>query len=333
MTLSHTRPNPTDDEQAALWAARLDGSDLTASDRAAFDAWLAGDPSRRDLLSHYCQFGADLELQLPALVAAGALAVPAESTVSRRGRWVRWGVPATLAAAAAVALVLWPGRTPTQSAEVATPMAQRQTFTLADGTQVDLNAQTNLQIEIGRRERRVRLASGEAFFAVRKDPARPFIVETPAGSVRVTGTQFDVRTDAADAFEVTVVAGTVLANPGDAGGRAAAPVSLTAGDRLSAGPRGIAVQPLSAAALDAALAWRQGQAVFDGVPLRDAVALFARYHGRGIAVSAGAAERRIGGRFSLDDLDGFFAALEEVLPVRVTHNLNGTVQVSLRAEP
>ena len=38
------------------------------------------------------------------------------------------------------------------------------------------------------------LAAGEAFFQVAKDSARPFFVETAAGSVRVTGTQFNVRT-------------------------------------------------------------------------------------------------------------------------------------------
>jgi ferric-dicitrate binding protein FerR (iron transport regulator) len=41
----------------------------------------------------------------------------------------------------------------------------------------------------------------------------------------------------------------------------------------------------------------------------------------------------VGGRYSLDDLDGFFAALEQVLPVHVSRNLNGTVQVGLRSEP
>jgi transmembrane sensor len=176
----------------------------------------------------------------------------------------------------------------------------------------------------------VRLAAGEAFFAVHKDATRPFIVETPAGSVRVTGTKFDVRTETDGALEVTVVEGSVQAHPGEAAGRPSTPVQLGAGDQLSAGPGGVSVHTLPAAALEDALAWRQGQIVFDGVPLREALARFARYHGRGITATPEAAELRVGARFSLDDLDGFFAGLEEVLPVRVTHNLNGTVQVSRR---
>jgi ferric-dicitrate binding protein FerR (iron transport regulator) len=70
--------------------------------------------------------------------------------------------------------------------------------------------------------------------------------------------------------------------------------------------------------------------VFKGVPLSDALARFARHHGIGITASPAAARLRIGGRFSLDDLNGFFNALEEVVPVHVRRNLNGTVQVDLR---
>jgi transmembrane sensor len=111
------------------------------------------------------------------------------------------------------------------------------------------------------------------------------------------------------------------------------PVSLVAGNALSADAKGVSVQTLSSSALDDVLAWRHGQIVFDNVTLREALARFAHYHGRGIGVTPQAAKLRIGGRFSLDDIEGFFAALEEVLPVRVTRDLSGTVRVGLRCEP
>ena len=41
--------DPTADEQASLWAARLDGSVLSAADRTALDAWLARWPLFRSL--------------------------------------------------------------------------------------------------------------------------------------------------------------------------------------------------------------------------------------------------------------------------------------------
>tara|TARA_R110002094_G_scaffold46938_1_gene58532 strand:+ start:26 stop:400 length:375 start_codon:yes stop_codon:yes gene_type:complete len=109
-----------------------------------------------------------------------------------------------------------------------------------------------------------------------------------------------------------------------------APVLLNAGDQLLFNTDGVVVRKLSEADLENTIAWRQGYVVFQGAPLSKALNRFARHHGIGISASPEAAQQRIGGRFSLDDLDGFFTALEEVVPVRVSRNLNGTVQVNLR---
>lgn len=322
--------NPATDEQAALWAARLDGSALSAADRASLDDWLAADPARRTALAAYCQFSADLEQQLPLLegIKEGPVGSSPAFTTAQPRPWLRWPVlaGAALSAAAAVALFLWSGRPATQFENIATPVARRLALTLADGTRVELNAQTSISIELDGRERRVRLAAGEAFFTVAKDAAHPFTVETPAGSVRVTGTQFDVRTEAAAPFEVTVLEGSVSARPAGESGASPAPVALTARDRLAGGT----VSRLSTAALEGALAWRSGQLVFVDTPLSEALARFARYHGRGITATADAATKRIGGRYSLDDLDGFFSFLEEAMGLQVTRNSNGTVLVSQR---
>lgn len=330
MNTSPWNLDPVADEQASLWAARLDGSELSAADRRELDAWLAANPSHRALLSNYCQFSADLEQQLPLLEgikeqSAEARKSPETATLYP---WLRWPrlAGAMLTAAAAVALVFWLAQPREQTGNIATSVAHRQSFTLADGTQVELNAQTNLLVEITRTARHVRLASGEAFFSVRKDAARPFIIETPAGSVRVTGTKFNVRTETSSALEVTVLEGAVQVRAGEA----SAPVTLTASQFLA---NGSAVRALSATELSDALAWRQGQVVFRGTLLREALARFARYHGRGITATPEAATKRIGGAYSLDDVDGFLSSLEVALPeLQVNSGLSGTVQVGLRSE-
>ena len=336
MNPSSPRPDPAAEELASLWAARLDGSVLSAEHRLALDAWLAADPAHRTLLSQYCQFSADLEQHLPLLAGIRELSADVQPSLAtaQPHPWSRWPLMASVAltAAAAVALVFWLGRPKNQFADFITPLGRRQALTLADGTRVELDARSSLEVEIDGSRRRARLAAGEAFFAVHKDAARPFIVETPAGSVRVTGTQFDVRAASSTAFEVIVIEGSVQARPGDADGHAATPVALTAGDRLAARAGVVSVAALSPAALEHALAWRQGQTVFDGVPLSEALARFARYHGRTITATAAAAGLPVGGRFSLDDLAGFLAALEEVLPVKVTHHPDGSVEVDLRPQ-
>jgi len=325
------KPSPTlppdAEEQAALWAARLDGSTLSDADRTALDAWLAADPGHRVLLTSYCQFSADLEQQLPLLAGIkDELAEPqtASKTVqshpwSRRPLWAG----AALIAAAAVAVVLWPSRPQDQFKNLSTPVAQRSAVTLADGSHVELNAQTALVVELKAGERRVRLASGEAFFQVSKDPARPFFVETPVGSVRVTGTQFNVRAEDAGQLEVTVLEGSVQVRSGDN----PAPQALRAGDQLVSAAGRVNVIPLSAGAVDDALAWRQGQVVFNGTSLREALARFGRYHGRSLTASDEAALRHVGGRYSLDDLNGFLSDLETALPVRVARGTDGSIRV------
>ena len=327
-------PDPSVEDQAALWAARLEGSSLDGAARAELSAWLEEDPARRRaFLAHYCQISADLDELLPELVAAGRVDVPAFAEPARKGRRFRWVAAGALAAAAVAAAVLWVARGG-HPETIATTLAQRRSFTLADGTRVELNANTSILVENGRAERRVRLADGEAFFEVSKDKSRPFIVDTPAGSVRVTGTRFDVRTEKTSELDVTVVEGSVQVRPGEtANYQAPDPVVLGPGDQLLAGSAGVTLKPLSPGALDDALAWRDGQIVFDGEPLSEALAYIARYHGKNISATPGAAVVKVGSRMRLDDLDGFFKDLERLLPqVHVARDAAGGARVSLRSE-
>ena len=108
-------PDPSAEDQASLWAARLEGSMLTPADRAELDAWLAGDPGRRELLSRYCQFSAKLDRLVPELVGAGLVQMPPERT---RSLWNPWKVAAAgLLAASLVAAAVWTGRPDLQARE------------------------------------------------------------------------------------------------------------------------------------------------------------------------------------------------------------------------
>lgn len=328
------------EEQAALWAARLDGSALADAERAELDTWLAESPSHHALLAEYTELSADLDLLLTPLATRGPVAdavadARAAKPAPRPRAKLVWLSSLGLAAAAAIAVVVWTRVSPGSTQELATTTGHRRAFTLADGTEIELNAHTRLLVTASRGERRVRMDDGEAFFHVAKDASRPFIVETPAGSVRVTGTKFDVRLDPTAPFDVTVVEGSVQVRPADSrGGYSSEPIKLGPGDHVSSHADGIVLQSLSRKAVDDLLAWRQGQVVFNGgMPLREALAYFARYHGREITATPAAGNLRIGGRFSLDDPDAFFTGLEKVLDVRVNHLSSGAVQVDVRSHP
>ena len=73
------------------------------------------------------------------------------------------------------------------------PAGQRARLTLQDGTQVWLNAQSTLKYpsNFSKESREVEII-GEAFFDVKEDAKRPFIVSTQYIDMQVLGTQFNV---------------------------------------------------------------------------------------------------------------------------------------------
>jgi transmembrane sensor len=84
-------------------------------------------------------------------------------------------------------------------------------ITLADGTKVSLNRSSllNYQTEFAQNERRVEL-TGEAFFEVKRDETKPFIIKVGDAEVKVLGTSFNVRAyPKEDIFEVYVESGKV----------------------------------------------------------------------------------------------------------------------------
>lgn len=73
------------------------------------------------------------------------------------------------------------------------PAGQRIKFTLQDGTDVWLNAQSTLTYPVlfSEKERKVSIV-GEAYFEVAKNPEKPFIVTSQGVEMRVLGTKFNV---------------------------------------------------------------------------------------------------------------------------------------------
>lgn len=76
---------------------------------------------------------------------------------------------------------------------IETPLGGKYRITLSDGSTVILNSGSKLEFPVGFRgaERRVKL-TGEAYFEVKKDPSKPFIVSTGESLTEVLGTQFNV---------------------------------------------------------------------------------------------------------------------------------------------
>ena len=94
--------------------------------------------------------------------------------------------------------------------EINVPRGNSYSITIADGTRVKLNAESSLRFlsSFAGPERSVELR-GEAYFEVASDPAKPFIVHTGDATVRVLGTDFNVRAYSTEGSSVALVSGSV----------------------------------------------------------------------------------------------------------------------------
>lgn len=312
-------------DAAALHLARRDRGATPAED-AAFAAWLAADPRHRAAAARLSAAWASLDAlrDSPAAPDQAPASAPLPfPTPARSARLWPWLAAACLALCFGLLAVKHLPAPPPLA--FSTPVGASATHLLPDGTRLRLNTDSALELAFTPSERRARLTRGEACFEVTPDPARPFVVEIDSARVRVLGTVFNLRRHP-DHVDLVVAEGRVQAALGPAADTPApaAHATLGPGDHatLALAPSAphdtIRVEPLDAAALARALAWRDGRLVFSATPLSEALREFGRHHPVRLEISdPDLAGLLIGGAYSSTDLEGFLALLQAGFGVRV----------------
>ncbi|MNS64347.1 fec operon regulator FecR [compost metagenome] len=292
------------DAVAAEWAVRAEQRGGEAVFAAELAAWLGADPRRAGALLR-------ARAMLAYLDQGG---VEARAARNEKRGWPRRAIVLGglgTAAAAAVAGVLLLSPT---TASLTTEAGQVEQISLADGSRVLLNGDSQVSSSLGRQRRDVVLVQGEAFFSVAKDPGRPFLVE--AGDVRVmaVGTAFSVRRVPGGA-DVFVTEGQVEVWRAGGGPR----IRVAAGQKVSGGPDAKVRAAPEEVAMD--LAWRTGEIALYGQPLEEAVSQFNRRNRVKIRVSGeGLADQKIVGRFDANDPEGFSRAAALTLGAKVSRH-------------
>ncbi|OLE61892.1 MAG: hypothetical protein AUG74_14890, partial [Bacteroidetes bacterium 13_1_20CM_4_60_6] len=236
----------------------------------------------------------------------------------------RWGIPPAWAWIAATIVLLtgstvfWRRPPLPRFREYATLPGQRSQLTLLDGTSVLLSVDSRLRLprDYGVRERAVEL-EGEAYFVVRHDATRPFVVRTARGTTEDLGTQFDVRAYREEHLQVVVAEGRVVLRPA-ARTRTASPLTLHPRERgvIDAGgtvtrTRGIPVARY--------VSWTRGVLWFHEAPLSGVIAQLGRWYDLEIAVSDSALlAEPLTISFGPESADEALTALARVLDARVT---------------
>ena len=211
-----------------------------------------------------------------------------------------------------------------------TRLGAHQTYALDDGSKLTLNTATLVRARVSHSARTVWLDQGEAYFDIAHDAAHPFVVMSGANRITVLGTRFTVRRDASGT-EVAVVDGRVQVENERMAGRS--PVILVKHQKVVATPETMRRSDESDAAIDRQLSWREGKLVFDQVTLAAAAGEFNRYNKKKLALAdAEAAGLTIGGRFDVDNIEGFANLLRRGFGLDVRET-NDAITIASRRSP
>jgi transmembrane sensor len=208
---------------------------------------------------------------------------------------------------------------------IETPKGGQEKLALADGSQIELNTDSAIRLDIGS-VRSVELLRGEAFFEIKHDTSRPFVVMTAGHTVTDLGTKFLVRATP-NSVRVLLVEGRARLDPTSDHSQQRS-IVLSTGDVVIATAGTTRVLKKSNREMADSLAWQHGLIVFHNTPLADAVAEFNRYGGAELVVAdQGAARLTINGTFRFTSAENFAASAQEIFDLKVDHK-NGTIILS-----
>jgi transmembrane sensor len=218
-----------------------------------------------------------------------------------------------------------------------TAVGQNATVRLSDGSEVQLGGHTRLRVSLTAHLRQIDLLSGEAFFVVAKDPARPFTVRAGNATVTAVGTEFNVRRSD-DRVTVSVLEGRVLIqpmapllpiawlSPSRAVGSAK---PLASGQRSTVTGHGTeSIQSVSDTS--SAVAWSQGRLAFEAEPLRYVVQDVNRYTDKPILIADDrTADLQVTGTVAESNILGWINSLQAAFGIHADIQSN---QIVLRQQ-
>jgi transmembrane sensor len=205
--------------------------------------------------------------------------------------------------------------------------------TLADGTAIQLNTDSEIKARLTPEKREIELVRGEALIKVAHDPRRPFTISVANTSVRadppgIVGAAFVLRIRGLKDVDLAVTEGTILLGPSDriidiALGRISYSQStLAAGDAATVRPEGVRLAKIALEDLNRKLSWTAGLLSFQGETLSEVTDEFNRYNRKHLVVGDPLiADRRIGGAFQATDPDSFVSALQKWFGIRADEQI------------
>ncbi|MDR6215907.1 FecR domain-containing protein [Paracidovorax wautersii] len=317
-------PAAADDcmEAAVDWQVRLTSGNASAADREALARWRQADARHEAAWQHVQGVLAEPVRQIHRIDQHHPGQLPAvhrslDTAPSPAGRQRRRivGGTALLLVAGAVGYASHRSQ-PLRDllADVHTGTAETRHTVLPDGSGLELNARSAVDIRFTAERRLVTLRAGELLVQVARDPAadalaRPFVVQSRHGTAQALGTRYLVREEA-DRSLVVVLEHSVMLQTGDG-------VQQLLREGEAAWMDGQRIER-AAQRMAHRAAWAEGVLDVRDESLGEVVAALRPWRKGLLRISPAAARLRVFGVFRLGDTQGALQVLVDTQPITVT---------------
>ena len=342
--------------QAALWIMRAEDNDMSAAQQQEFQTWLISSYKHREAYTKLAALWGSLDILEELNDHAAAVdhqqspkntAKTSGPTLWERLTGLRPFITAralsarafSVSAFATIALIGILGLSyqiinnlnQLHQGSYITALGEQQTINLPDGSAIQINTNSQVDVTYTETARIIRLVSGEAYFDVAPNKQKPFSVYAGNGVVTAVGTAFSVFLNN-EKIDVIVEEGSVALASRPSGSNLSETNSIAQANSQPQAPLGVitagqkaifektveSLDMVAPATIQRKLSWRQGRLAFAGEPLAEVVASVSRYTDVTIDIDdSSLRELPIAGSFNVGEVDAMIEALEIMIDLRI----------------
>jgi transmembrane sensor len=336
-------------EQACLWISRMDRG-LNRIEQQDLVIWCNQNSAHHSTLLEMASYWDDVSVlnELSGLF-------PLEKAEQKRSKFVSFAMAASIAILSLLGtnalmnksfLPFIPSineQSLTQTQTLTSPIGEQSSFTMSDGTHIQLNTNSVVEVAYTASYRQLTLIKGEARFDVAKDKSRPFTVTSGKQSFTALGTIFNVQKEDEHDMELMVTEGRVLITKATESielikqtlltSNEYTPANALPGILVISGEKAVIEEntatPVEKISLDQVqrdLAWQQGMLIFDGESLSSALEEISRYTSNKFKMAdPQIADLKVSGYFKANDVDGLLASLHSNFNINFVKHSNNTI--------
>lgn len=313
---------------SAQWLTKLDRG-ISNEEEAELRAWLAEDEANRTQFLTMAKLWDDMNS------LAWLADLSPEPKLSSPNQWRIAAALLVLLVAGVAGTSAWLGRLAEDPAEriagvvadqvpivYETAVGEQSSVRLTDGTEITLNTNSQVHVRLTKHHRLLTLLRGEAHVKVASDPDRPLSLLVRNRIIQALGTAFSVELDRQENIELVVTEGSVRVGsrpePESSGSRVITPILPTSSTTVEAGQEliitanGSSKQLVAPEEIAARLSWRQGNLIFRGESLEEALQEVSKYTTVEFVFLNDSIKREpIAGRYKAGDIETLLAVLRE----------------------